>query len=176
MALEQAVQQRASGWNSVRDVDWDRVYAEQLPRVYNYFRFRVRNQADVEDLTSRTFEKAWRARSRYRDDVAGIATWLFAIARNVAIDHVRASVEHLPIEEAGHSPIEVTPEVEIEGQSDIARLNTLASALPDRERDLLAMKYGAALTNRAIAELTGLGESNVGTILSRAVEKLRERW
>jgi RNA polymerase sigma-70 factor, ECF subfamily len=176
MALEQAVQQRASGWNSVQDLDWDRIYAEQLPRVYNYFRFRIRNQADVEDLTSRTFEKAWRSRSRYRDDLSGITTWLFAIARNVAIDHLRASVEHLPIEEAAHASIHITPEVEIEGQSDISRLNTLASSLPDRERDLLAMKYGAALNNRAIAELTGLGESNVGTILSRAVEKLRARW
>jgi RNA polymerase sigma-70 factor, ECF subfamily len=176
MALEQAVQQRANGWNSVRDIDWDRIYTEQLPRVFNYFRFRVRNQADVEDLTSRTFEKAWRARSRYRDDVAGIATWLFAIARNVAIDHLRASIEHLPIEDAAHATIEITPEVEIADWSDIARLNTLASALPDRERDLLAMKYGAALNNRAIAQLTGLSESNVGTILSRAVERLRERW
>jgi RNA polymerase sigma-70 factor, ECF subfamily len=175
MPLEQVIQ-RTSGWNSVRDIDWDRVYAEQLPRVFNYFRFRIRNQADVEDLTSRTFEKAWRARAKYRDDRAGISTWLFAIARNVAIDHLREALTHEPIEAAADSPAEQTPEIEIEGASDIARLNELARSLPDRERDLLAMKYGAALTNRAIADLTGLSESNVGTILSRVVEKLRERW
>jgi len=160
----------------VRDIDWDRVYAEQLPRVFNYFRFRIRNQADVEDLTSRTFEKAWRARGKYRDDRAGIATWLFTIARNVAIDHLRESREHEPIEAAEYAAFDRTPEMDIEGESDINRLNALARLLPDRERDLLAMKYGAALNNRAIAELTGLTESNVGTILSRVVEKLRERW
>lgn len=175
MPLEQVIQ-RTSGWNSVGDIDWDRVYAEQLPRVFNYFRFRIRNQADVEDLTSRTFEKAWRARAKYRDDRAGVATWLFAIARNVAIDHLREAVSHEPIEAAADSATDRTPEIDIEGESDIARLNLLASSLSDRERDLLAMKYGAALTNRAIAQLSGLTESNVGTILSRVVEKLRERW
>jgi RNA polymerase sigma-70 factor (ECF subfamily) len=41
---------------------------------------------------------------------------------------------------------------------------------------LIAMKYGADMTNRAIARATGLSESNVGTILHRAVEALRERW
>jgi RNA polymerase sigma-70 factor (ECF subfamily) len=176
MALEQAMQEQTSGWKTVREIDWDRVYADQLPRVYNYFRFRIRNQADVEDLTSRTFEKAWRARSRYREDLAGASTWLFSIARNVAIDHVRAAVEHLPIESAEHASTGLTPEVELATESDIVRLNSLAAELPDRERDLLAMKYGAALNNRAIARLTGLSESNVGTILSRTVEKLRARW
>jgi RNA polymerase sigma-70 factor (ECF subfamily) len=175
MALEQAMQERVSGSKTV-EIDWDRVYAEQLPRVYNYFRFRIRNQADVEDLTSRTFEKAWRSRSRYRQDLAGVSTWLFTIARNVAIDHVRASIEHLPIDAAENAADGLTLEVQLAGEYDIARLNALAVALPDRERDLLAMKYGAALNNRAIAALTGLSESNVGTILNRTVEKLRARW
>jgi RNA polymerase sigma-70 factor (ECF subfamily) len=176
MALEQAMQERTSGWKTVREIDWDRVYADQLPRVYNYFRFRIRNQADVEDLTSRTFEKAWRSRARYRQDLAGVSTWLFTIARNVAIDHLRATTEHLPIDAAEAAADDSTPEIQLANEYDIARLNALAAGLDDRERDLLAMKYGAALNNRAIAALSGLSESNVGTILSRAVEKLRARW
>jgi DNA-directed RNA polymerase specialized sigma24 family protein len=47
-------------WISREEVDWDAVYAEQLPRVYNFFRYRCANVADAEDLTSITFEKAWR--------------------------------------------------------------------------------------------------------------------
>ena len=52
----------------------------------------------------------------------------------------------------------------------------LLAALPERERELLALKYGADATNRAIATITGLGESNVGTILHRTVVSLRARW
>src|SRR6266496_425703 len=44
-----------------REEDWDALYAEQLPRIYNFFRFRVGEGAVAEDLTSITFEKAWRA-------------------------------------------------------------------------------------------------------------------
>jgi len=159
-----------------QDVDWDRVYAEQLPRIYNYFRFRVPSQMDVEDLTSRTFEKAWAARTRYRHDVAGFATWLLSIARNVAIDHLRSRRNHLSIDVAVDISTEVTPEDDATQGSDIARLVKLTARLPDRERELLALKYGAASSNRLIAQLTGLSESNVGTILSRTVDKLRSQW
>lgn len=45
-----------------------------------------------------------------------------------------------------------------------------------RERELIALKYGAGINNRLIAQLTGLSESNVGTILHRVVQTLRSRW
>ena len=70
-------------------IDWNALYAEQLPRVYNYFRYRVGDDALAEDLTTATFEKAWRSRKRFRRDRAAFSTWLFTIARNVAIDHFR---------------------------------------------------------------------------------------
>lgn len=176
MTLNEAVNGQEGSWDPAREVDWDRVYAEQLPRIYNFFRFRTRDQADVEDLTSRTFEKAWRARDRYRRDVAGFSTWLFTIARNVAIDHVRAQRRDLTLDAALDEATLRTPEVEVLEQSDIERLARLTADLPDRERELLALKYGAAINNRQIAALTGLSESNVGTILSRTVDKLRARW
>ena len=163
-------------YGATQAVDWDRVYAEQLPRVYNFFRFRVRSQSDVEDLTARTFEKAWIAKDRYRHDLAGFATWLLSIARNVAIDHLRAQRDHVPIDVAVDIAAEGTPEQTAMRGSDIARLARLTANLPERERDLLALKYGAAISNRLIAQLTGLSESNVGTILSRTVEKLRSQW
>ena len=53
---------------------------------------------------------------------------------------------------------------------------TLLERLPERERSLVALKYGAELNNREIVRQTGLSESNVGTILFRAVNKLREEW
>ena len=60
--------------------------------------------ADVEDLTARTFEKAWRARHRYRRDLAGFSTWLLTIARNVATDHLRARQRHDPLDAAAAVP------------------------------------------------------------------------
>jgi RNA polymerase sigma-70 factor (ECF subfamily) len=156
--------------------NWDAVYAEQLPRVFNFFRYRVGNDAHAEDLTARTFEKAWSARARYRRDLAGFSTWLLSIARNVATDHLRAQRVHLPLEAAEEVPAQETPHDEAARDSDLARLGRLLQTLPQREQELVALKYGAEATNRAIAELTGLSESNVGTILHRVVQSLRRDW
>ena len=176
MAFEQVLPRRLARWVGA-EPDWEQVYAEQLPRVLNFFRYRLGHTADVEDLTARTFEKAWRARHRYRRDVAGFATWLLTIARNVAIDHLRARQRHEPLETAATVPAPgTTPEQQAVHQSEAERLAALLATLPARERELIAMKYGAEMTNRAIAHATGLSESNVGTILHRAVETLRGRW
>ena len=176
MTVEEAPSGRALEQASGRDVDWDAVYVEQLPRVYNYFRFRVGRQSDIEDLTARTFEKAWKARAQYRRDLAGFSTWLFGIARNVASDYLRSRRAHLPLDAARDSVAASSPEDEVSRGSDIARLAQLTARLSERQREILSLKYGAAISNRLIARITGLSESNVGTILQRMVEKLRAQW
>jgi len=177
MAIESVIPSRWIPWAAAAtEADWDALYAEMLPRVYNFFRYRVRDRAEAEDLTSVTFEKAWRARGRFRRDLAGFSTWLLAIARNVAIDHFRRSRDLAPLEAAEHVAAGATPEELAVERSDFERLSMLLERLPTRERELIALKYGAGLTNRAIARATGLGESNVGTILHRTIQDLRDRW
>ncbi len=157
------------------EIDWDAVYREELPRIYNFFRYRFGNRSSAEDLTSVTFEKAWRARHRYRRERAAVSTWLLAIARNVAVDHLRQIRPEIPLDEAGARDDE-TPETAALRTSQHRRLWSLLAALPAREQELLSLKYGAGATNRAIAKLTGLSESNVGTILHRTVIALRASW
>jgi RNA polymerase sigma-70 factor (ECF subfamily) len=158
-------------------IDWDAVYREELPRVYNFHRYRGLDRATAEDLTSLTFEKAWRARRRYRQDRAAVSTWLLSIARNAAIDHFRrrGRRHEVPLEDDG-GPGGVTPEDEAVRRQERDRLQALLARLPGRERELIALKYGAGATNRAIAKLTGLSESNVGTILHRTIGQLRAAW
>ncbi len=161
---------------STDELDWDALYADLAPRVYNYFRYRMGSEVDVEELTSRTFERAWRSRASYRHDLAGFSTWLFKIAQNVGIDYRSQLRNHVPLEAAEEVTVDATQEWEVELRSDLARLAVLTALLPERERELIALKYGASLNNRLIAGLTGLSESNVGTILHRLVRTLRAQW
>jgi RNA polymerase sigma factor (sigma-70 family) len=156
-------------------VDWESVYREELPRVFNYLRYRGFDRATAEDLTSATFEKAWRARARYRRERARVSTWLLTIARNLAIDQLRRPRREVPLD-GEPARAEGSPETAVLHEAQLRRLRALLAELPERERELLALKYGAGATNRAIAKLTGLGESNVGTILHRTVTALRARW
>jgi len=178
MSVDGAVTFRlVPGLADARGGDWDALYVAQLPRVYNFFRYRVGCTSDAEDLTATTFEKAWRAREQYRRDLAGFSTWLMAIARNVATDHFRRRRAVVPLDAATNVPAPGrSAEQDLVFRSDVDRLAALLERLPDRERELIALKYGAELSNRDIARATGLSESNVGTILFRAVRSLRDDW
>jgi len=159
-------------------IDWAAIYADQLPRVYNYFRFRTGDNGLAEDLTAATFEKAWRVRAQYHEDRGTVSTWLFTITRSVAASHFRRRrpVPNLSLAwAAGAYDHRAIPE-EVQHRGDLARLHTLLARLPERERELIELKYGAALTNRAIAGLLGMSESNVGTTLHRIVHRLGRDW
>lgn len=156
-----------------REVDWESVYQAELPRIYNFFRYRVGDERLAEDLTAETFEKAWRNRQRYRRDLAAFSTWLFTIARHVAADHFRRPHPEVPLEAAAAVSGGENVESLVQRRADFERLASLLSQLNERERDLVALKYGAGLTNRAIARLTHLSESNVGSLLHRVVQHLR---
>ena len=158
---------------SVSQIDFESVYQAELPRVYNFFRFRVGDDEVAEDLTAETFEKAWKHRERYRNDLASFSTWLFSIARRVAADYFRRWRPTIPLEDAHQLPHPQSLEEESQERADFAHLSMLLARLAERERELVALKYGAGLTNRAIARISGLSESNVSTILYRLTHQLR---
>jgi RNA polymerase sigma-70 factor (ECF subfamily) len=156
--------------------DFEAVYEAELPRIFNFFRYRIGDDQVAEDLTAETFEKAWRYRQKYRKDLASFTTWLFTLARHVATDYYRKRRTAIPLEEAAEVPDPQVVEDVAQEQADFARLGVLLSRLAERERELVALKYGAGLTNRTIARLTGLSETNVSTILFRVTELLRVQW
>ena len=157
-------------------VDFEAVYRTELPRVYNFFRYRVGDDQVAEDLTAETFEKAWRKREQYRADLASFSTWLFALARRVAADYFRKRHPTSRLEETSLVSDGSPTEDLAQERAEFAQLAKLLARLADRERELVALKYGAGLTNRDIARLSGLSETNVSTILSRVTQQLRAQW
>ncbi len=157
-------------------VDWEVIYWDLMPRVYNFFRYRFGDHQQAEDLTATTFLKVWRAREQYSHDLSAFSTWVFSIARNVAVDYYRQRHTDYSIDQFHHLAADMVLEDAVERQTDAARLMALLARLPPLEQELIALKYGAELTNRAIAGVTGLSESNVGTMLYRIIRKLREEW
>jgi RNA polymerase sigma-70 factor, ECF subfamily len=158
-------------------LDWDAAYRTLLPKVYRYFCYKVGEGQLAEDLTATTFEKAWRRRWRYRRKLGTVSTWIFAIARHVAIDHFRTAKETLALDTALLVDGEAaSPEERLAAQDEFLRLAVLVQELSDRERELLALRYGGGLSQREIADLTHLTPSNVGVVLHRTVKRLRELW
>lgn len=166
--------------SNAQPVDWDAVYDSELTRIYNYFLYKVCNRELAQDLTATTFERAWKARSKYSARLASPGTWLLGIARYVLREDLRRNkmtenkVDRLA--ETANLPSAENIEQGFQERQDKVRLQNLLQDLPEREHDLLALKYGAGLTNREIATVVGLSESNVGSILHRTVSTLRKKW
>lgn len=153
-------------------------YDTEFPRVYGYIRYRVGSRDAADDLVSQTFLKALGRLSTFDPAKGGIGPWLLGIARNVVRDHLRTQRRWgwLPLDRLRDrlSP-EPTPEQSAIEAQGLRQLLGAMSGLSDRERDVLGLKFAGGLTNRAIARLTGFGESHVGVIVYRAIGKLRAR-
>jgi len=156
--------------------EFGRVYDEHVWSIYGFFGYRLNSRADAEDLTQLTFERALRAWRRFDERKGSAGAWLLSIARNLLIDHYRR--DRSGQRESLDDPEQGTAMPEVEGpETELGISPELASALellPDRQREVLALRYGGDLTGPEIAELTGLTLANVQQLLSRALRRLRD--
>jgi RNA polymerase sigma-70 factor (ECF subfamily) len=160
-------------------IDWNAVYEAELPRVYNYFLYKTGNRENAQDLTATTFERVWKARHRYRASRAALVTWLFGFTKNVLKEYFRQNKRDSQLSKlipSNETRLETNQvENKVLHLQERERLYELLFDLPDREQNLIALKYGSGLTNREIAKITGLTESNVGSILYRTVTALKHK-
>jgi RNA polymerase sigma-70 factor (ECF subfamily) len=155
--------------------DFSTVYDEHIWQVYGFFAYRLPSRADAEDLTQQTFERALRSWGRYDDSKASVATWLLTIACNLLIDPFRAdrSGRNQPL-----SGVEADDR-QLEGDADRPDLGLdpdrerALGSLSDREREIVALRFGGDLSGPEIAEAMGLSLANVQQILSRSLRRMR---
>lgn len=155
------------------------LYEYYLPKVFRYISYQVGDVDLAEDLTSAVFEKALTRLDSYRSNKASFSIWLLTIARNAVIDHYRVKSRKITVSTKETFEVvseEMSPEEEVIRREELQRLDTFLRNLSQQEREIISLKFGAELTNRQIAKIAGLSESNVGTILYRAICKLRDKF
>jgi RNA polymerase sigma-70 factor (ECF subfamily) len=152
------------------------IYHHYLPRLYKYMRYRIGDRNEAEELTSEVFVRVLTKINSYRPERGPFSGWLFTIAHNIVVDYLRARNRrnYVSLEVSGQraSDGEKPEEMAIHNETREKLLSAL-SGLTDRERNLIAFKFSAGLTNHTIAEISGLSESNVAVILYRAMRRLR---
>jgi RNA polymerase sigma-70 factor, ECF subfamily len=156
------------------DVAFDALYRESRDDVYAYVASMVRDRAAAEEVTATAFERAYRKRARFDPRRGERRAWLFGIARNAALDELR---RHGRQAELAAEPADLVAAPAHESAEASERRLALVTALGDldpRERELIALKFFAGLGNAEIAAVIGVSQSNAGTKLHRAVNKLRE--
>ena len=151
-------------------------YQQFFPRVFAYVYGRVYNVHQAEDLVSEVFERAFLKMDSLRNDEA-FATWLFTIARNLVTSQARKrGRETIVAPDILKSVVatSISVENEVLVREEVAAVVKCLKKFPQREQDIVSLKFDAELTNGQIARVMGLSEANVRVILFRTLRKLRE--
>jgi RNA polymerase sigma factor (sigma-70 family) len=143
---------------------------EALRRLYAYVAYRIGPGAGAEDVASETIERALRYRASYDHRKGSPAAWLAGIAARVMVDVARANAGRTVSEPEQHQP----PIEDFSGAA-LTRLDLQSAMglLDERSRELLALRYGADLKAREIADLLEMRTNAVEVALSRALGRLR---
>jgi RNA polymerase sigma-70 factor (ECF subfamily) len=142
--------------------------------VHRYVAARVGRPSDAEDLAQLVFVKALEALPRYEARGVPFGGWLFRLARNVVIDHVRTRRDH--------STLDVIAELatDSDGPDELAairqELDGVAKALrrlTPEQREAIELRFFAGLSAREAAEAMGRQEGTVRGLQFRAIAALR---
>jgi RNA polymerase sigma factor (sigma-70 family) len=154
-----------------------RVYEENVNAVYAFFAYSV-SRDTAEDLTATTFERVVRCWSRYDAEQGSARAWIMAIARNALTDHYRRQAHRRTVSLDAHPALAES----LVGSDDPAARCVSVELVRDwlgrlrpRERDVLALRFGADLTAAEIARQLDVSEANVHQISSRALRRLHDQ-
>lgn len=155
-------------------IDFEHLYESSRDDVFAYVTSLLRDRAAAKDATAAAFERAYRKRSRFNPSKGSPRAWLFGIARNAALDELRRRGRQAELSTEPVDIASVDGSIEDERSEMRLVLTTALGRLEPRQRELIALKFFADLSNGEIARVLGTSESNVGTKLHRTVIKLRE--
>jgi RNA polymerase sigma-70 factor, ECF subfamily len=142
--------------------------APLIRRVYAYAAYRVGVGPEAEDVTSETLERALRYRDSFDPRRGDAGAWLIGIARRCIAD---AALRPLPVSD--DKLPERTTEDHVDEVFQRLELRSAVTQLAERDRELVALRFGADLTARQIGEILDMTTNAVEVALHRALASLR---
>jgi RNA polymerase sigma factor (sigma-70 family) len=175
VVIETQAHLQSGGRRSTQN-SWERfelLYRSSRDDIFAYVSTLLGDRAAAEDITALAFERAYRRRMTFDRRRGEERAWLFGIARNAALDELRRRKRL--------ASLTVDPEDVSETEDDDAevalRRTAVRAALAElapRDREVIALKFHAGMRNTELAKVLGVSETAAGTLLYRAMEKLRK--
>ena len=171
-ALERLVEEARSGDSWA----FGRIFDHFHEPIYRYIASRVQRPSDAEDLTQLVFVKALEALPRYEARGVPFGGWLFRLARNAIIDHVRTRHEHSELSAiTEHAGGDVGPDEIAQTREDLDAVAAALATLTDEQRETIALRFFAGLSAREAAEAMGKQEGTIRGLQFRAIAALRRQ-
>lgn len=151
---------------------FEELYLLYVEKVFRYLYNRIGNRQDAEDVTTHTFMAALRGFNKYNHN-GHFSSWLFSIARNKSIDFFRQHKQVVSIEDYEPKSMNNDPLSDLVHAEKLTLISNLISSLPERDRELIRLRFLAQLKFSEIAHLMHRSESAVKKKFYRLIAMLQ---
>lgn len=154
------------------------LYETHYDRVARYITVRIGDYHEAQDLASEVFVRALRSAGSYTDTGAPLEAWIFRIAHNIAVDHLRVK-DRRPIQVPVEAMFSLSgddddPLKGLRQEEDAKRLHDALQYLTDAQRQVIALRFGSEMSSDQIAQIMGKKPGAVREMQSAAIRKLRQ--
>jgi RNA polymerase sigma-70 factor (ECF subfamily) len=150
------------------------LYRRYSRAVYSLVLRLLRDTTRADDVAQEAFTAVWRAARGYRRERGSAAGWLFAIARNAAIDTTRVRVPLLvgdPPDQPDPAPL---PDADAIAEMEAFRVHVAVDSLPSSEREVIQLAYYEGLSQTEIAQRIEIPLGTVKTRTRAALHRLAD--
>jgi RNA polymerase sigma-70 factor, ECF subfamily len=152
------------------------IYEENFDRIYRYIVLKIGDRTEAEDMTQQVFMNMLQAISSYKMKGMPFTSWLYRIAHNQVVDHLRKKYrrgdvpldEDLPIPATDGDPVD-----EVERKMQIEELAAASKKLTPAQREVISLRFAAELSITEVAGMMGRSEGAVKALQHSAVLALR---
>ncbi len=161
----------------ITEAEFREIVDSNSAKLTRYAMSYTHNVETARDIVQECFLKL--AKSKYKGDKEQLVPWLFTVCRNLSIDHIRKETRRMQKLQNHaseiHSEYSADP-MHAAAKSELTQqiLNCI-DHLPERQQEVIRLKFQSGLSYKDIAEVTQLSVTNVGFILHTAIRSIKER-
>jgi RNA polymerase sigma-70 factor (ECF subfamily) len=149
------------------------IYSIYMEPIFRYVFYQVKDRMTAEDITEEVFVKAWKAIKSCKGRGQTFSAWLYRIAHNHVINTLRRMQKRVSIERENLIEV-IDPKLEVEAELTRQELLEVITCLPERQRQVIILKFIEGMDNREVAQVMGKKEGAVRVLQMRALLKLRQ--
>ena len=151
------------------------LYEEHFDKIYRYVALRIGNEMEAEDITQQVFLKALHSISSFKWKGAPFSAWLFRIAHNQVVDHLRKKTKQatVPIDNIQVSSSS-DPQSLVEQKLDIEQLLSATKRLTEAQREVISLRFASELPIAQVAKIMDKSVGAVKALQHSAIVALRK--
>jgi RNA polymerase sigma-70 factor (ECF subfamily) len=151
------------------------LYEENFDRIYRYIVFKIGDRTEAEDMTQQVFLNAIQSISSYNWKGMPFSSWLYRIAHNQIVDHLRKKSKRITVPLDDSMPVQADdPRHTAEQKIEIEEIVVAAKGLTASQREVISLRFGGELSIAEVAKAMGKSEGAIKALQHSAIAALRK--